>query len=855
MHIDDLCKQLAQNIEEKDAFFQQVEDIAFFKHFQKRNLLNFDDYAGGAVISYLVRLLENHNDDNLKTEIINVINENLEKDDNYDGYTFQQLIRLLVYFSNTEIEEKIKKYKKLFAMDNSIWLSIALLERSLADTQYLYMDCISNLVEYKIKESSLSEIKTAYSAHHSGIYFINKLLEKTPHKENLIKILKKDDVFDFLKQQYSDILKQCRDLNSLDVQYIENFEKKVPREISYNIQKLILEYLSIYLKETISEEKVKELLKSKINMFKKLGFYAICCHFDEYKYIFVDAFNNIQENNIRYYLYEVMTILENININDKGSELGKQIKDKLFSLDKRLKFRLLHSLKNHKLFADEFLLLKDEYKSEIEEPKITFRIQCRVQTQESLITKDELKNMSVSEQIQHVDEYEEPDLKKTFLSNEPIKTRYELLKVFKDIALQNVNNYLNSSELYKIKKTDFKLAVLDVLSMSLEKNKDIAIEKIIDLINQYNTTEDLTENYCFYCSKLIEHMFDKVPTTLIDKMFEMIENLIKISETSEDIEYSDDITIDRLKIPFGRYLGLWMNFLACHINLIENKKDFIEKYHNNRFFYYNLGYFYSDLKPLYEKYINDSLPNDYKINFLEGVINSNNNEVEDVKFLFDFYSNEIIEFFQKDNASITKQNLIYKLIYLLFVLDEKDLYLKLVENLDESDIEQIFHSTIYPTRNSKYDKSRIVDFWESAIKKKVKFPNLLLAMFNEYCNDSDILTYSDCLIDLLKLYKPTIDFSIELTDFMEKLSSSLKNIPKIETSARIKFYNLIMVLIHAIGTIKYVDLEMIKQLESIISKYNEKSNAIDNVKLLCDEIYKTVNLIKFSHHFYKYTME
>ena len=802
MHIDELCKRLAQNITEKEVFFLKVEDITFFKHFKKQNLLNFNDDAGSAVISYLSRLLEhNNNDDTLKSEIIDVVNQNLSLDVNYNYYTFTNLIKLLLKFSNKEIEEKIENYKKLFLMDNSIRLCKSLLIRDITDTKSLYLDCISSLLRYEIEEANSWKTKTAYSFYKSGIYIIDDLLEKSPYKENFIEILKKEDVFDFLKQQYSDIYKQCGDISYLDRQYIENFEKDIQREKTYDIQNLIVKYMAIHLKNQKNETKVSYLLSSEIQMFRKLGFYTICYNFEQYKDIFFNAFNNIQEIDIEYCLYEIMTILEYININDKDCTWGNKIKDKIFSLNKHLKFRLLHSLKNHEIFIDEFLMLKDKYKSEIEDPKVTFRIRSYTVEQISPIVKTELAKKTIVDQIKYIDEFEEPEQEDRFSFDTPIVTKNKLLEDFKDILSRNVNTYLDCNEFNVITSTDVKIAVFDILSKSIEKNEDIDIEKVINLINQYASNVELTENYNFYCSKLIKVLFNKVPTTLCNKMFEMIENLIKISEQSKCVEYTDDIMMDCLKIPVGQYISLWMQFLACHEDLITIKETFIKNYKNNRFFYYNLGCFYSYLKPLYDKYMQDSLVEDLKNSFLEGFVNSNYNKDEDIKILFDQYSNEIKKLFEKDDANITKQNLIYTLIHLLLVHNEKDLYLKLVDGLNETVIKEIFHSILYPTRTKKYDKDKILDLWKSAIDQKVNFAELLLAMFNEYCDDSDILIYSSELANLFKLYKSNIEYSIELNEFMDKLFKFLKDITQCDESDKVKLYNLINELINAISTI------------------------------------------------------
>lgn len=856
MHIDELCKRLAQNITEKEVFFLKVEDITFFKHFKKQNLLNFNDDAGGAVISYLSRLLEhNNNDDTLKSEIIDVINQNLSLDVNYNYYTFTNLIKLLLKFSNKEIEEKIENYKKLFLMDNSIWLCKSLLIRDITDTKSLYLDCISSLLRYEIEESNSWKTKSAYSFYKSGIYIIDDLLEKSPYKENFIEILKKEDVFEFLKQQYSDIYQQCDDISYLDRQYIENFEKDIQREKTYNIQNLMVKYMAIHLKTQRNETKVSNLLESEIPMFRKLGFYAICCNFEQYKDTFFKAFNNVQEIDIGYCLYEIMTIFEYINVNDKDCTWGNEIKDKLFSLNEHLKFRLLHSLKNHEIFIDEFLILKDKYKTEIEDPKITFRIRSSVVQQKSPIDPTELAKKTIADQIRYIDAYIEPDPYDGLSFDTPIVTKSKLLEDFKDIVSQNVNTYLDSNEFNLITSTDVKTAVLDILSKSIEKNEDIDFEKVINLINKYASNVELTENYNFYCSKLIKVLFNKVPTTLCNKMFEMIENLIKISEQSKRIEYSNDIMMDCLNIPVGQYISLWMQFLACHKDLITIKEAFIKKYKNNRFFYYNLGRFYSYLEPLYDKYMQDSFADDLKNSFLEGFVNSNYNKYEDIKILFDQYSNEIKRFFEKDEGNITKQNLIYTLIHLLLVHNEKDLYLKLVEGLDETVIKEIFHSILYPTRSKKYDKNEILDLWKSAIDQKVNFAELLLAMFNEYCDDSDILIYSSELTNLFKLYNSNIEYSIELKEFMDKLFNFLKDITQCDESDKVKLYNLINELINAISTIAYVDLNMAKSIENIISEYKQKYNANDNVKILCKKICETVNLIKFSDMFYKYNTD
>ena len=97
IRFEDLCKRLKDNTEEKNVYFNHLEAENFLLPFDRKGMLNFDDAAGGAVISYLQKLLAKNV--NLKNTIIDVINKNLDIEPlNLSYYNYMALADFIFSF-------------------------------------------------------------------------------------------------------------------------------------------------------------------------------------------------------------------------------------------------------------------------------------------------------------------------------------------------------------------------------------------------------------------------------------------------------------------------------------------------------------------------------------------------------------------------------------------------------------------------------------------------------------------------------------------------------------------------------------------------------------------------------------
>ena len=146
IRFEDLCKRLKDNTEEKNVYFNHLESEKFLLPFDKNGMLNFDDAAGGAVISYLHRLLAKNA--NLKNIIIDVINKNLDIEPlNLSYYNYMALADFISSFDLKDIEEKIH-YQCLLDMNNFTKLLKKLFKQDISDAKQLSKNCIAALIKY-----------------------------------------------------------------------------------------------------------------------------------------------------------------------------------------------------------------------------------------------------------------------------------------------------------------------------------------------------------------------------------------------------------------------------------------------------------------------------------------------------------------------------------------------------------------------------------------------------------------------------------------------------------------------------------------------------------------------------------
>ena len=141
IRFEDLCKRLKDNTEEKNVYFNHLEAENFLLPFDRKGMLNFDDAAGGAVISYLQKLLAKNV--NLKNTIIDVINKNLDIEPlNLSYYNYMALADFIFSFDLKDIEEKIH-YQRLLEMNNFTKLLKKLFKQDLSNAKQLSKNCIA----------------------------------------------------------------------------------------------------------------------------------------------------------------------------------------------------------------------------------------------------------------------------------------------------------------------------------------------------------------------------------------------------------------------------------------------------------------------------------------------------------------------------------------------------------------------------------------------------------------------------------------------------------------------------------------------------------------------------------------
>ena len=72
--IQDLCKKLQENIDEKGLFFKELSAKEFLEPFYKKGIFNFTDNASYWVVQYLQKIYA----EETKNKIVEIINSNIE---------------------------------------------------------------------------------------------------------------------------------------------------------------------------------------------------------------------------------------------------------------------------------------------------------------------------------------------------------------------------------------------------------------------------------------------------------------------------------------------------------------------------------------------------------------------------------------------------------------------------------------------------------------------------------------------------------------------------------------------------------------------------------------------------------
>lgn len=822
MNYRELSELLNSNIEQKNIFFKKISAPEFLPHFIKYNVLTFDDNCGVSIISYLIRLLKFNSE--LKNTIIEIVNSNLKIYQNMSGYVFDSLLTLLKEFTIEDIENKID-YLSLFNMDNAWLFDKLLLERDISSTNFLYKELVKSLVNYKIYKDKTWNTTKAVSCHGVGVYTIVNLLNTEPYKNNLERIFQKDDIFNFLIEQYKNIHEQIGDLSFIERQYIKPVEPIENAGLdSYDVRDIIIDCIALSIEHNNSTVKFEQLLNSEISMFKKLALYSIFLNFDKYKNDFVEFFNNFNIEQVPYYIYELMSILESFNIDQSICQL---IYDRLMTLDEPLRYRLLHALKNQALFKDEFLILKDKYGEEIAEPKLIFSIKTYTQIPQSTII-EEFASKNLKEQMIYLEKY------KPNINHENVIQVYSMLSVF-----------------------------FNTIESAAKCRQNFNYSKLLDLVAYYLEKDINSEVFHHNCTKMLIQLINILNTEAdIKSLFMIIETQIKKWKTDCDNKLSLNLQLDNARLYLGQYIKVWLicfiknkNHFADRISFMRYEFDKNENL-SNQLLYYNIGIFYSLLCDVF-KFTPIYLKEKILAAFIEGLINSNQEQNLEV---WDKFKEYILPYFKSlEENSMTRKNFLYSLIHIKFKLRNENLFEFFYGCLKRKDKEDFLWNILYPTRNPKYNKQDILDYWRSMINSSEIFAHTtLLSMFNEYADMSDLRNYLKDLTllfdDFKTLPNKNIKTMFELKEFLEKFDGFINNI---DTSLQLKveIFEMLYSLLNVFSKYEYIFVQEAQLLKTIIENYYKNFQDIGNIKVLLEEIYKTPNLIQYSDIFQEMVLD
>lgn len=852
MNYKQLSEELNKNKEKKDVFFRNVKAPEFLHYFTKYNVLTFDNDCGASVISYLRKILQTNPE--LKNDIITIINNNLKIYKNLSGDVLDSLFHLLKNLTIEYIENNID-YTSLFKMDNAWLFDEFLLQQDISNTQSLYKECIESLISYKQYEEPVWGTKQAASIHGAMIYTISKLFIEQPYKDNLEKILQKKDIFELLLEQYNKIYSEIGDLSIIDRQYIKAVLPVEEDTLeSYDIRNVILNCCIIYIEKNNSKNLIHNLLNSKSLMLQKLGLYAISLNLSEYKNEFVEFFNDFKIDNVQYYIYELMSILQDPNIDE---EICESIYDKITNLDKLLKYRFLHALRNQTLYKDEFLTLLNEYGHEIDNPNIIFSIKTSSLTNVSPISKEEFIKKSIKEQISYLNAYKAPLLPNLSNANDTIESEDELYKIFKEVLINDFNTYIQDNNMFILEKPNVIAVLFDAISSVILDKKKINIPRVLELLEHYLTKDTRPTAFHLKCTKMLAHIICIADSEEdINKLFIIIESQIKKRQKNTYNKISDNPALDNVLLPLGQYIKIW---LCCWINnklAFPDKKAFIkeniDKNTNlyNQLLYYNIGTYYgwlnNDLENLPD---NKTLLNA----FIEGLINNNQKRNlqswENVKEYILSYFKQL----DKDENNMIRKNFLYSLIHIKFVLKNEKLFEYFYNEFKLQDKKDFLWNTLYPTRKPKYNKEQILKYWGNELNSQEnKMFQLLILLFNEYSNIEDFATYIEDLKTLFDKYNSLTENNIrtflELQEFLEKFLDFINNVEP-DDLLKVSIYELLDSLIPVFSKYEKISWKEATLLKNILETYDKRFNAENNKKVLLEKIYITQNLIQYSDIF------
>lgn len=861
--IKELASRLKENLEEKQLYFSKLSEPKALKPLIEEGVMTFDDSAYWAVLDYLNRIFNDTN----KNTILELIDNNFKTEIKTNYFDMKNLVEIFKKCSIQEIET-LDNLENIFKSDNNLLITKYLLEcNDINLSDVIIEKCLYNLIQYNATTSYFG-IKYAYPKF--DYYVLRDIFLFTNYNVKLKEVLKKNNITQTLINWYKNIAENYEDISPLNKQYFgEIFEDKIDK---YDSRSILLDFIAINLQTNHSKKILEDLLSSDILMFKKLAYHIISIKFDEYKDLFVEHFKTMSIDEIYKIKYEILTIFEKIsdeqylkistneNLSEQDEQINGIIETKLQEaiLDNgntELKYLLLHGLKKHPKFQDEFrrLYLKHN-KIEISHPKLFFSnddIPVKNIQSVSPVTESDFNNMTIEEQINLINNFKENLFD---IDNEKVQSEYKLNELFGRTFASEAEKYLQNESLKHLIKPNAIAALYSQITTLLTQNKlSNKIDDILDIIKNYlntNLYNSEVKNLDIESSKLLGILLSKYLTPDNSSRMESIVEFL-IENNINDTEPSYNIVYDAASQNLSIYLKLWMYIIAKNNSYNKSLREFKDKYFKpdgnilfkHQIFAYYEGFYYSYINP-HPDYTNSN-PILQKA-FVEGCINNSQIDAfEDAK--------EIIFKFMTEFSDITLQNLIYNLVYIKFELENDELYEKYYNNkIYKPEFQDKFLSSIIYPKRRKYNKDKVFKYIEKNVSNEYTNAPILLQIYNEYYETGDFIKYNKTIMNILKKYSDKVDTSSQLTEFEDtitNLSIYLKQQIDCNNENKIKIHNIILELIRITqyNSVYYTTANTFKNI--LVEYQNKFKNSQDDISDFYQRIIKTKGLIQFSNYF------
>lgn len=837
MKIKELCELLSRDEEEKMVFFLDLEEPKFLNYFDKYDVISFTDKAGYYCIKYLNRIINETN----KSTIIQIINKHIRDIESLDYSSFYILIELISKLDIVDdIEEKID-YSYLFSNLNSIQFSeILLKDEKILLTKNLSKKAVENILEYKIVEK-FGNKKEVLSK--SDNYHLSKILNSEKSKALLKILVQREDIFNFLitcfTKSYEETIENKNTISDIWIrQTIEKNKYSKDRESS-NSKKLIHNIIIDLLMDSLQTDskKIKILIESDIFMLKKLGLYLSSKN-TNYIELIKHFLEQINETNVKEItnicLYEIVQILK-IYSEDKCDELNEEIKKYLNHLkfNEKTRYDVLHGLKNHTKFRDEFKLNKELFKYERDTPGIYITSGASGWVVDiAPVSADEFNKKDINEVIEYLNSNIEYNRAFKQIDDNHIEevNADGLAKLFKETAKTTINEYLENPQITTLKNLTFINAFIDLMR---EEIKNINIDLAYDFIN--NTIDNLHNKegntYGFYDAIIsFNSAVIRKDKNYGDKALNVINKLFQ-EESLKKENYPNEIEFDAINTLSGKNWETFIKLICTEYKPNEIYTEILKSELNsdaitteNQFFFYHLGYYFDyinrtniDYTMLLEKVLSFN-ENQQKI-FLEGYLRI-------CKFIDYLIELEpiLINNFQNYLINTELRNRLVQLITSVrFAHQQK----KIFETYQSLFCTEDYKSTLnmISSTSKEYDKTDVFEYWDLLLNNKNlnAYSNELLEVFNKYADSSDIRNKKDELIMLLKSlctseHENYCEFIFE--DFIDLI------IKHISTEENPIVFDIIDKLIDIFPNIKYLyslPSKIVEVCQKLVEKKQEKN--------------------------------